>query len=447
MNRVIALFVLVLMSLGVQGQYIDGTVAVVGRNIVLKSDVQVGLENFRQQGFSKGDNDECLVLENLLLEKLLIHQAELDSIEVSDEEVEETIDRRLQAIIAQMGSERKFLEYYKKSPIEVKEELRPVVHDQLVAQRMQEEITKDVKITPAEVRAYYLKFPKDSLPLINEELEFSQLVKYPEVSEEAKAEAIRRLNELKERISKGSSFSTMAVLYSEDPGSAKNGGEYKGIKRGQFVKEFEAVAFNLKKGEVSDPFRSEFGYHIVQVLERRGEELDLRHILIKPKFSQADLLEAKTTLDSIYAAIQRGELTFERACELFSDDEETKYNGGAMINEQTGDLRWEVGQIEDRMIFLVVDKLEENQVSQPDFFRRPDGKEGYRLIKLNKRIEPHRASLETDYSRLQMAAQGAARQEKIDEWVKKTLVGTYVRINQELYPCQFRHAWNSSKTP
>jgi peptidyl-prolyl cis-trans isomerase SurA len=446
MNRIVFAAVLMAMALKSHAQYIDGTVAVVGRNIILKSDVQVGLENFRQQGFSRGDNDECLVLENLLLEKLLIHQAELDSIEVTDEEVESTIDRRLQTIIAQMGSERKFLEYYKKSPIEVKEELRPVVMDQLVAQRMQEEITKDVKITPSEVRAYYLKFPKDSLPLINEELEISQLIKYPEVSEEAKAEAIRRLNELKERIAKGSSFSTMAVLYSEDPGSAKNGGEYKGIKRGQFVKEFEAVAFNLKKGEVSDPFRSEFGYHIVQVLERRGEELDLRHILIKPKFSQADLLEAKTTLDSIYSAIQRGELTFERACELFSDDEDTKYNGGAMLNEETGDLRWEVGQM-DRMIYLAVEKLEENQVSQPEFFRRPDGKEGYRMIKLNKRIEPHRASLETDYSRLQMAAQGAARQKKIDEWVEKTLVGTYVRVNQELYPCQFRHAWNPRKTP
>ena len=438
-KKLLAIF-LTLLGGAAAAQYVDGTVAIVGRNIILQSDVIAGLDNFRAQGFTPGDNDQCLVLENLLMEKLLIHQAELDSIVVTDEEVDETIDRRIQMIIQQMGSERRFQEYYKKSPLEVKEDLRSLVQDQLIAQRMQDEITKDIKITPTEVRAYFANFPADSLPLVNEELEVSQLVKYPVVSEQARQDAINKLNELRDRISKGSSFSTMAVLYSEDPGSSKNGGEYKGIKRGQFVKEFEAVAFTLKKGEVSEPFKTEFGYHIVQVLERRGEELDLRHILVKPKFTQEDLRDAKAFVDSIRASINRGELTFESACELHSDDEYTKYNGGALMNPNTGDLRWEVGQL-DRLVYVAVEKLEPGEISEAEFFRTPDGKEGYRLLLLHNRVEPHRASLEKDYSRLQAIAQNAKRQEKIDAWVKERIAGTYVRVNTELYPCTFKQDW------
>jgi peptidyl-prolyl cis-trans isomerase SurA len=210
--------------------------------------------------------------------------------------------------------------------------MRTLIRDQLTAQRMQMTVVEGIEVTPSEVREYYENLPQDSIPLINEEVELSQIVKYPEISKEAEQEVIDKLKSLKERIENGTSFSSMAILYSEDPGSNKKGGEYKAIQRGVFVKEFEAIAFNLKRGEISDPFKTEFGYHIVQLLEKRGEELDLRHILIKPKMTQENLQEAKNFLDSIAVAINKGDMTFEEAANKYSEDEQTKFNGGQMSN-------------------------------------------------------------------------------------------------------------------
>jgi peptidyl-prolyl cis-trans isomerase SurA len=268
----------------------------------------------------------------LLFQKLLVHHAEVDSVEVGDEEVEGNMDRRIQQLIAQMGGDRRKLEdYYGKSIIEIKEEMRPLMKEQLTAQRMQFAITDGVEVTPTEIQEFYNSIPQDSLPLINTEVELAQIVKYPDVAEEAKQEVIDKLNDLRERILNGSSFASMAILYSEDPGSNKNGGMYNGIKRGQFVKEFEAVAFNLQADEVSEPFETEYGYHIVQLIQKRGEELDLRHILIKPKLSQENLEEAKAFLDSISSMITAGNLTWDEAAEQFSDDEQTKFNGGVLF--------------------------------------------------------------------------------------------------------------------
>jgi len=443
MKNVLTILAATLSTLGfAQPQLVDGVVAVVGKNIVLKSDVDKQIESMKgQQDVDPAMLKPCSIFEELLFEKLLLHQAEVDSVMVTEDEVDGTIQRRLDVYIQQIGSRQKLEQYYDKSIIEIKEEMYPFVKDQMIAQRMLGQITAEVEITPTEVRSFYKKIPEDSLPLINSEVEYAQIVRYPTPSIEAIQATKDRLNELKERIEDGSSFSTMAVLYSEDPGSAKNGGKYEGIKRGQFVKEFEAVAFNLKEGEISAPFKSEYGYHIVQLLKRRGEELDLRHILIKPKISSENLEKTKEYLDSVRTAILDKKITFAEAAEKVSEDENSKQNGGIAINAQyTGDAKWEVGQL-DKSVFYSIENMEAGRISEPAFFRTPDEKEGYRLIKLISKTEPHRADIKTDYQRLQAIALQNKKSEVTQEWIEEKLKTTYVRVNNAYLDCDFQRNW------
>lgn len=421
---------------------VEGIAAIVGENIVLKSDWDVQIQNVRQQRQSQGvpPSSDCEVLEDLLFEKLLIHQAEIDSIAVSEEEVESTMDRRISMLTQQIGSQRKLEEYYKKSIIEIKEEMRELVRDQLLAQRMQATITEEVEITPSEVRKFYKGIPEDSLPLINTEVELQQIVFFPKVTEEARQAAIDQLNGFRERVASGSSFSTLAVLYSEDPGSAKNGGEYTGIQRGQFVTEFEAVAFNLRNGEVSEPFETEYGYHIVQLIQKRGEELDLRHILIKPKISSQDLNLTKARLDSLREQILEDNITFDQAAYQLSEDEATRFNNGLMMNPQSGDSKWDISQL-DKSLFYAIEELEPGNISEPSLMRTRDGKEGFRIMKLLNKTEPHRANLKDDYSRLQMMAMMEKKQRLMDEWVNEKVKDTAVRINKDIVDCTFNYNW------
>ena len=237
----------------------------------------------------------------------------------------------------------------------------------------------------------------------------------------------------------------MAILYSEDPGSNKKGGEYKAIQRGVFVKEFEAIAFNLKRGQISDPFKTEFGYHIVQLLEKRGEELDLRHILIKPKMTQENLQEAKNFLDSIAVAINKGDMTFEEAANKYSEDEQTKFNGGQMSNFQSGNNRFEVSAL-DRGLFAVVNKMEQGELSETGYFQSQDQREAFRIVRLDKKFEPHKANLDIDFTRIK----GFALQEKqsriVEEWKEEKLVETFVKINTGYFSCdQTLATWNSNR--
>jgi len=419
---------------------VDGLVAVVGDNIILKSDIT---QQARSQGNKTGNFTEeelCLVFEDLLFEKLLLHQSEIDSIEVSDEQVEQTVDRRLAMFTQQIGSVQKLEQYYKKSVVEIKAEMTPLIRDQMVAQKMMEQITGDLSVTPLEVKRFFDKLPDDSIPLIDEEIEYAQIVRYPKVSDEAEQAAIDQLNDIRKRILDGSSFSALAVLYSEDPGSARSGGKYEGIQRGQFVPEFEAIAFNLAENEISEPFKTEFGYHIVQLLQKRGQELDLRHILVKPKISPENLDAAKSFLDSVRVLILEGEMTFGEAARQYSDQEDSRYNEGIQINPQTTDSRWPVGEL-DKDVFYGLEQLETGEISTPTFFREPDGKEGYRLLKLKQRIKPHRASLEKDYQRLKQLALNKKQQKKIASWVKEKIKDTYVRVNSNYFSCTFRNDW------
>ena len=426
-------------NLGAQGLLVDGVLAVVGKNIVLKSDLNQAVDAQRKQN-PQIEIDQCNIFEELLLEKLLLHQADLDSVEVSEDEVQANIDRRIEVFIQQIGSRQRLEQYYDKSILEIKEEMSVLIRNQMTAQRMLQTINGDIEITPSEVRLFYNAIPTDSIPLINAEIKYAEIVKFPKVSDEAKQEAIDQLTGIKDRIENGSSFSTMAVLYSDDEGSSKNGGEYKGIKRGQFVKEFEAVAFNLAINEISDPFQTEYGYHVVQLQAKRGQELDLRHVLIKPKISAENLEAAKLSMDSLRTAILAKEITFEEAAKKLSDDEATKLNGGLSVNPQTGESNWETGQL-DKTIFYALESIEEGTLTTATFFRTRDEKEGYKIIKLIDRSSAHKADLGADYQRIQQVAKAEKQQEALEKWVNEKIGETYVRVNNEYLSCTFKRKW------
>ncbi|NDD47255.1 MAG: peptidylprolyl isomerase [Flavobacteriia bacterium] len=401
---------------------VDGVVAQVGKEIILSSDIAMQKEALAREGQTLTD---CQMIRELLLEKLLIHHAAIDSVIVAEEEVDENIDRRIEQLVGQIGTERRLEEYYGKTILEIKEEMRPLMKNQMTAQRMQMTITETIDVTPKEVEDAVAKIPLDSLPLIGTEVEIAQVTIVPKVSEQSEKDAIDRLNQLRDRILNGSSFATMAILYSEDPGSNRNGGEYKGIKRGVFVKEFEAIAFNLRPGEISKPFKTEFGYHIVQLQTKRGEELDLRHILIKPKVEQKDLDDAKALLDSLRGAILAGSISFEDVAEAYSADEESKLNGGVMMNPMTTDVRWNVENL-DRGIFYSIENLQPGGISEAALVRKPDGTEIFRILQLRDRVAPHRANLTQDFSLLKNYVQNQRKQAKMLQWVEDKKAETYI---------------------
>ena len=436
-------FVLLSVLASAQPQTVDGVAAIVGGDVILKSDIDEQYDVFNRQNFGKPVS-YCEVFEELLFQKLLIHHAAIDSISIGEEEVEANMDRRIQQLIMQMGDQKKLEDFYEKSVVEIKEDMRTLIKEQLTAQRMQMTVVEGIEVTPSEVREYYENLPADSIPLISAEVELSQIVKFPELSDEAEQEVIAKLKELKERIENGTSFSSMAILYSEDPGSNKKGGEYQGIQRGVFVKEFEAVAFNLRKGEISDPFKTEFGYHIVQLLEKRGEELDLRHILIKPKLTQENLQEAKNFLDSVSVAITNGEMTFEEASRRFSDDEQTRFNGGQMSNFQSGNNKFEVSQL-DRGLFALISSLEDDEISEASFYRMEDQREAFRIVRLDANYEPHKANLDLDFTRIKGFALQQKQAKTVEDWKNEKLADTFVKINEGYYDCADElNSWNSN---
>lgn len=436
MRKSLKTLILIVFNLSVFAQNqplnVDGIVAAIGDQIILKSDIIFQKQALSQEGKVLSD---CDMLKEISLEKLLIHHAAIDSVEVTNEEIDESIDRRIQQLVAQIGSERKMEEYYKKSILLVKEEMRPLMKNQMISQRMQMTVAENVQISPIEVEEMIQEMPIDSLPLIGTEVELAQIVIEPKVSKEATAETIERLNTLRERILSGSSFSSMAILYSEDPGSNRNGGEYKGLKRGQFVKEFEAVAFNLRPGEVSKPFKTDYGYHIVQLQIKRGEELDLRHILIKPKVEQEDLDIAKKALDSLRLQIIDGNISFEEVARKYSSDDESKLNGGVMMNPMTTDTRWNLEDL-DRSIFYAIEKIEVGDISPAALVREQDGKEIFRILQLRQRIAPHRANLDQDFSLLKNYVENQKRQEKLMDWVARKKNSTYIFIAPKYRDCQ-----------
>ncbi|MBN1337985.1 MAG: peptidylprolyl isomerase [Bacteroidales bacterium] len=447
-NKIRILIVLfpLLVNAQEKGVVIDQVMAVVGSEIILQSEIELQYFQYRmQQGITGSESSvKCNILENMLYQKLLLNQAGIDSVEVSDVQVESELDRRLRYFIGQFGSQEKFEEFYEKSVIEFKEEFRDQVREQIMVETVQGKITENIKITPSEVREFYKTIPDDSIPFINSEIEIAQIVKMPKVSSDEKNRVMEKLNELRARILKGESFATLAILYSEDPGSARNGGELGLHGRGELYPEFEAVAFRLQKEEVSDIVETKAGYHILQLIERRGEFVNIRHILLRPKVSPFDLAKAKVELDSIAGMIDQGKYTFEEAVTEFSDDP-GKVNKGLILNPVTGNTLFEADHL-DPKVFFVVDKLEVGEISIPVQFETEEGTGAYRLLYLSKRTDPHKANLKDDYSRIQEWALDEKEARAVQKWIREKASNTFVRIADEYRTCEFADGWLSKNT-
>ena len=422
-------------------EVIDQVVAIVGQNIILESDIENQYYQYRMQtgSISGGSSVRCQYLEGLLFQNLLLNQAEIDSIEVSDVLVQQEMDGRLRYFIAQLGSRERFEEYYGKSVEEFKEDFYEEVENQEKIKQAQAAVVEKVAVTPSEVKAFFRDIPTDSIPLVNSMVEIGELIKMPPVSLEQKLLVKERLRNLRERVLAGESFATLAILYSEDPGSAKKGGELGFYGRGELYKEFEAVAFKLDKGEVSEIVETQAGFHIIQLIERKGEYVNVRHILLKTKVSPIDLARAKASLDTIAELIETDSLSWDEAVLKYSDSD-NKNGGGLLINPQTGTTSFEVSDLNPQVSF-VIDKLKVGEVSTPVMMETEDGKEAYRLLYLKKRSLPHRANLKEDYDQIQGWALSNKQQQVFQEWVDKKARKTYIKINDKFRDCEFEYDW------
>lgn len=425
-----------------QERVIDEVAAVVGKQIILQSDVESQYMQYISMGNKPDAEVKCTILEQMLLTKLMINQAAIDSVTVSDNQVEGELDRRIKYLAAQIGSEQKLEEYYKKTITEIKEDFRGIIEDQLLAQTMQSKITKDISASPSDVKEYMASVNPDSVPYVNSELEIEQIVKYPEITEEQKKEVKAELEALKKKIEEGSDFAVLAGLYSKDPGSARKGGELGFMNRGDLVPEFAAVAFSLKGKEVSKVFETQYGFHIVQLIERRGSQVNVRHILLKPNVTNDKLLAASQFLENLRNDILNHELTFGDAALKYSEDVDTKNNGGLIVNMSSGSTRFEPDQL-DPAVFFAIDKLAEGGITSPIAFQAPDGRQAYRILRLRQRTKPHKANLKDDYQRIQNAATNEKQNKAMNEWVEKKRKTTFIRIGQNFTQCSELNAWTS----
>jgi peptidyl-prolyl cis-trans isomerase SurA len=433
---------ILLLSLGkiqAQEQVVDRIIAVVGPNMVLESDVEAQYLQAKMQGSIEGSAStvKCQILENMLLENVMLNQAELDSVQVTDSEVEQNLDGRLRYFISQFGSQEKLEEYYGKTILEIKEEFRSLVKNNMLVQEVQKNITKNVFVTPSDVKNFYRNMPPDSIPLISAKVQMRQIISIPPVSMEQKVMIKEKLRDLRRRVMEGENFATLAILYSDDPGSAAKGGEIGFFGRGELYPEYEAAAFKLKEGEISEVIETKAGFHIIQLIERKGDYINTRHILLQAKPSPIDLENARIKLDSILVQIRKGEITFEAAAEKYSDDP-GKSGGGYIVNPYDGTTWFEMDQLEPQVSFII-NKLEVGQISSPVPTKTEDGKDAYRLVMLQARTEPHRANLTDDYSYLQDIALQKKKQDKVIEWVNKNVGNTYIMVIDDYKNCGFNY--------
>tara|TARA_R110001583_G_scaffold6195_1_gene32119 strand:- start:25676 stop:27157 length:1482 start_codon:yes stop_codon:yes gene_type:complete len=422
---------------------LDGIAAVVGDYVILDSDIEKTLIDLKSQGASTEDITHCGLLGKLMEDRLYANQAVQDSILVSDDEVNATGDRQLQSLVQQIGSMDKVLKYYKKEDeATFREELYKINKLRMLSERMQQDIIKEIEITPEEVRQFFNKIPEDERPVFGAELEIAQITKEPKPSEEEKQKVIDKLNQIKADVDDNdASFSVKAILYSQDPGSKSKGGFYSITKDTGFDKTFKDVAFSLKEGEVSEPFETTFGYHIIFIEKIRGQELDLRHILVQPEISQNVLDEAKSELDSIRKKIINKEFTFAEAALNFSDEKETKFDGGLLRNPQDFSSRFELTKM-DPTLYNQVQNLKDNEVTYPVLEQDPrGGPPKYKILKITNRFDEHVADFSKDYTKIQDLALTEKKYNAIKKWMDEHIEETYISVNDENRDCDFANNW------
>ena len=437
------LLMLVGLTVKAQDNVIDEVVWVVGDEAILKSDVENERLNAQYEGRRFDGDPYCVIPEELAVQKLFLHQAEIDSIEVSEQEVLQKVEQQTAWLIDQIGSKEKMEEYYNKTSTQIREMLRENIRNGLIVQQMQRELVGDIKLTPAEVRNYFKNLPADRIPSIPTQVEVQIITREPKIKEEEIERVKKTLREFTERIYNGESFSMLARFYSEDPGSARRGGEYGFTGRGELTPEFANVIFNMTDPKkISKVFETEYGYHIAQLIEKRGDRVSYRHILMKPKVDEAEIEEALNKLDTLANDIRKGKVTFDEAATWVSQDKDTKNNHGLLANPQTGTSRFEMQHLAglvSQEVAKVVEGMQIGEISKPFTMINSKGKEVCAIVKLKNRIDAHKATITEDYQRLKSMVTAKRSEEKIQKWIVEKQKNTYVRINPNWRKCDFKY--------
>ncbi|MGY2131426.1 peptidylprolyl isomerase [Hymenobacter sp. HD11105] len=424
-------------------QTVDAIIVKVDNQIVLRSD----LESIYQQELARAEGKplapdiKCQILESIVLNKLMVARAEVDSVVVSDDQVRGELDRRMAYFVQQIGSEQKLEEYYKKPIRQLKDDLRPQVKEQLIQQKMQEEISGKVTVTPREVRQFFNRIPKDSLPYYSTEVEVGQIVKLAQVNQKAKQETQAKLNDIRAQIQAGADFEKLAKEFSQDPGSAAQGGYLGFFKRRELVPEYEAAALRLEPGQLSPIVESQFGFHLIQLIERKGDSFSTRHILLKPNTGSADVSEAAVQLEKIRKRVLADSITFAKAAKDFSDDKNTSGNGGLIQNPQDRSNYLPLDKI-DPAIFFTIDTMKVGSITPPMPYRTDDGKDAMRILWLKSNNPPHQANLEDDYQKIAAAALNEKKNKALDEWFKKNRGDVYLEIDPQYAGCKLLDSVN-----
>jgi peptidyl-prolyl cis-trans isomerase SurA len=439
-KSIATLLFLVVSLVSLQAQLLDRIIAKVDNFIVLQSELDLAYEQFKANMEGPATADvRCRVLETLIINKLLLAKAEIDSVTVDRSAVDDQLERRMQYFVAQVGGADKLEQYYGKTLDDLKADLRKQVKEQMITQKMQDNITSKIKVNPGDVKKFYNGIPKDSLPYFSTEVEVGQIVKKAFVSKSQKGLARKKLEDIRQRIINGEDFCELAKIYSEDPGSGKLCGELGYFNKGDLVPPYESAALKLKPGETSNIVESEFGYHIIQLLGRKGNEYNTRHILIKAASSKRDISASGDYLDSLRTEILNGKLNFQKAAKDLSDDKMTSQNGGMFQDPNSGDTKIPLENI-DPALFFVIDTMTVGSITKPVIFQMEDGTEAMRIVFYKSKIAPHQANLKDDYQKILTATQEEKKNNAINQWFDKTKGEVYIDINSEYKDCQILKA-------
>ncbi|MGA0555068.1 foldase protein PrsA [Larkinella sp. VNQ87] len=417
-----------------KGISLNKIIAKVDNYYVLKSDLEQTRQSYAQQN-QKAPAD-CQILESLVVQKVLLAKAEIDSVTVDDKLIDSQMDSRMSYMVQQFGSEKNLVEAYGKSIEALKSELRSEVKEQMLGQRMQTKITDEVKVSPNEVRKFFNAIPKDSLPYIPAEVEIGHIVRLAKVTKEQRDELRKRLLALRERVEKGEDFAKLATEFSEDVGSAPKGGSLGFAKRGAMVPEFEGAALKLKPGEMSDIVESEYGLHLIQLIEVRGAEYHARHILLRPDYNRLDLSEPRRFLDSLRTLIVADSIKFEKAAKDFSEDKATADAGGVIRDPQSNSSLLPLDQNMDYTLYMTLDTMKVGSISQPMDYRLEDGKSAVRLLYYKRKVAPHTASIKDDYEKIANIVLVNKKNKAIDEWFRKAVSDVYINVDPEYESCR-----------
>ncbi|MBW4891818.1 peptidylprolyl isomerase [Mucilaginibacter sp. HMF5004] len=447
----LTLFILVTALVFVKAQIktLDKVVIVAGSSIILQSDIESQYAQYLAQGNAPNDGIKCIIAQQALTTKLLAQQAVIDSVTVTDGDVDNEVDRRMRGMTQRAGGQDRLEQFLGRSVIQYKDEIRPEIREQMVAEKMRQKITEKVNVTPYDVKKFYEAMSKDSLPTYNKEVEVGEISITPTLSAEEKAYYKQKAQGLLDRVKKGEDFGNLARLYSQDPGSAPDGGDLGFGDRSTYVKEFSAMAFKLKAGDVSPVFETDFGFHFLQVIERRGEQVHIRHILVRPNLTQASLDRAKVKIDSIYTIFQKNKnVDFSAAAAYYSDAKETKFNGGMILNADNVQSRTTFIPTDklDPQIALVVDTLKVGQVSKPGIFTSQAGQQTYKILYLRSKTDAHKANLTQDFPKLKELAYSDKINKSVSEWFERRRKDTYVKIDPEYLQCTQLKTWGTAVT-